>query len=145
MVAIGQLAGSRIDLSGLLLAAVVFGALGVLNDVAMSQAATVEELRSVDPTLGDRTLYRRTMNVGIAHLSASVNTLFFAYLGTALPLLVLFAVQVRGLGFPLSEEIVAVEVVRTLVGAMGIVATVPITTAIAVRMTSRGPSPSTPG
>ena len=138
VVAIGQLAGSRIDLSGLLLAAVVFGALGVLNDVAMSQAATVEELRSVDPTLGDRTLYRRTMNVGIAHLSASVNTLFFAYLGTALPLLVLFAVQVRGLGFPLSEEIVAVEVVRTLVGAMGIVATVPITTAIAVRMTTRG-------
>ncbi len=141
VVAIGQLAGSRIDLSGLLLAAVVFGALGVLNDVAMSQAATVEELRAVDPTMSDQTLYRRTMNVGIAHLAASVNTLFFAYLGTALPLLVLFAVQVRGLGFPLSEEIVAVEVVRTLVGAMGIVATVPITTAIAVRMVARPVAP----
>ncbi|MEO8229077.1 MAG: YibE/F family protein [Chloroflexota bacterium] len=137
---IGQLAGDTIDLSGLLLAAVVFGGLGVLNDVAMSQAATVEEIRSVDPTLGRRTLYGRTMNVGIAHLAATVNTLVFAYLGSALPLLVLFSVQVRGLGFPLNEEIIAVEVVRTLVGSVGIVLTVPITTAIAVRMLTPGPS-----
>jgi uncharacterized membrane protein len=74
------------------------------------------------------------MNVGIAHLAATVNTLVFAYLGSALPLLVLFSIQVRGLGFPLNEEVVAVEVVRTLVGSIGIVLTVPITTAIAVRM-----------
>ena len=134
VLAIGQLAGDTIDLSGLLLAAVVFGGLGVLNDVAISQAATVEELHSVDPTLGPRALYRRTMNVGIAHLAATVNTLVFAYLGSALPLLVLFSIQVRGLGFPLNEEIIAVEVVRTLVGSVGIVLTVPITTAIAVRV-----------
>ncbi len=138
VLAINQLAGNTIDLSGLLLAGVVFGGLGVLNDVAMSQAATVEELRSVDPTIGRRALYGRTMNVGIAHLSATVNTLVFAYLGTALPLLVLFSIQVRGLGFPLNEEIIAVEVVRTLIGSVGIVLTVPITTAIAVRV--MGPS-----
>jgi len=137
---IGQLAGTTIDLSGLLLAGVVFGALGVLNDVAMSQAATVEELRSVDPTIGRRALYGRTMNVGIAHLSATVNTLVFAYLGTALPLLVLFSIQVRGLGFPLNEEIIAVEVVRALIGSIGIVLTVPITTAIAVRVLAPGAS-----
>ena len=117
----------------------------MLNDVAMSQAATVEELRAVDPTIGRRALYGRTMNVGIAHLSATVNTLVFAYLGTALPLLVLFSIQVRGLGFPLNEEIVAVEVVRTLIGSIGIVLTVPITTAIAVRVLApgveSGPSP----
>jgi uncharacterized membrane protein len=138
VLAIGQLAGSTIDLSGLLLAGVIFGGLGVLNDVAISQAATVEELRSVDPTLGRGALYGRTMNVGIAHLAATVNTLVFAYLGSALPLLVLFSIQVRGLGFPLNEEIVAVEVVRTLVGSIGIVLTVPITTAIAVRVLAPG-------
>ncbi|MGZ8501263.1 MAG: YibE/F family protein [Candidatus Limnocylindrales bacterium] len=140
VLAIGQLAGDTIDLSGLLLAAVVFGGLGVLNDVAISQAATVEELHSVDPTLGPRTLYRRTMNVGIAHLAATVNTLVFAYLGSALPLLVLFSIQVRGLGFPLNEEIIAVEVVRTLVGSVGIVLTVPFTTAIAVWVLTSGVS-----
>ena len=83
------------------------------------------------------------MNVGIAHLAATVNTLVFAYLGSALPLLVLFSIQVRGLGFPLNEEIIAVEVVRALVGSIGIVLTVPITTAIAVRVArprSVGPS-----
>jgi uncharacterized membrane protein len=138
VLAINQLAGNTIDLSGLLLAGVIFGGLGVLNDVAMSQAATVEELRSVDPTIGRRALYGRTMNVGIAHLSATVNTLVFAYLGTALPLLVLFSIQVRGLGFPLNEEIIAVEVARTLIGSVGIVLTVPITTAIAVRVMAPG-------
>ena len=115
----------------------IFGGLGVLNDVAMTQAATVEELRSVDPTIGSRALYGRTMNVGIAHLAATVNTLVFAYLGTALPLLVLFSIQIRGLGFPLNEEIIAVEVARTLIGSVGIVLTVPITTAIAVQVMSR--------
>jgi uncharacterized membrane protein len=140
ILAIGQLAGSTIDLSGLLLAGLVFGGLGVLNDVAIGQAATVKELRSVDPSLGRRALYGRTMNVGIAHLAATVNTLVFAYLGSALPLLVLFSIQVRGLGFPLNEEIVAVEVVRALVGSIGIVLTVPITTAIAVRVLTPGPT-----
>lgn len=134
VLAIGQLAGSTIDLSGLLLAGVVFGGLGVLIDVAIGQAATAEELRAVDPTLDRRSLYGRTMNVGVAHLGATVNTLVFAYLGSALPLLVLFSIQVRGLGFPLNEEVIAVEVVRTLIGSIGIVLTVPITTAVAVRM-----------
>ena len=134
VLAIGQLAGDTIDLSGLLLAGVVFGGLGVLIDVAIGQAATAEELRAVDPSLDRRALYGRTMNVGVAHLGATVNTLVFAYLGSALPLLVLFSIQVRGLGFPLNEEVIAVEVVRTLIGSIGIVLTVPITTAVAVRM-----------
>ena len=89
-----------------------------MNDVAISQAATVEELHAVSPSMSMRELYTRTMNVGIAHLAATVNTLVFAYLGAALPLLV-------------NEEIVAVEVVRTIVGSIGILLAVPITTAIA--------------
>jgi uncharacterized membrane protein len=126
-----QLAGDRIDLSGLLLAAVIFGGLGVLNDVAISQAATVEELHAVSPSMSRRELYVRTMNVGIAHLAATVNTLVFAYLGAALPLLVLLALQIESVGLSVNEEIVAVEVVRTLVGSIGILLAVPITTAIA--------------
>jgi uncharacterized membrane protein len=126
-----QLAGDRLDLSGLLLAAVIFGGLGVLNDVAISQAATVEELHAVSPSMSRRELYQRTMNVGIAHLAATVNTLVFAYLGAALPLLVLLALQIESVGLSVNEEIVAVEVVRTLVGSIGILLAVPITTAIA--------------
>jgi uncharacterized membrane protein len=132
-----QLTEGRIDLSGLLLAAVIFGGLGVLNDVAISQAATVDELIDLDPTLGRRELYRRTMNVGTAHLAATVNTLVFAYLGAALPLLVLLAIQVTSFNLTVNEETIAVEVVRTIVGSIGILLAVPATTAIAVWLATR--------
>jgi uncharacterized membrane protein len=132
-----QLTQGRIDLSGLLLAAVIFGGLGVLNDVAISQAATVDELRAVSPTMPRRELYRRTMNVGIAHLAATVNTLVFAYLGAALPLLVLLALQVETFTLTVNEEIIAVEVVRALVGSIGILLAVPATTAIATWLAPR--------
>jgi uncharacterized membrane protein len=71
------------------------------------------------------------MNVGIAHLAATVNTLVFAYLGAALPLLVLLALQVETFTLTVNEEIIAVEVVRALVGSIGILLAVPATTAIA--------------
>ena len=132
-----QLTEGRIDLSGLLLAAVIFGGLGVLNDVAISQAATVDELLDLDPTLGRAELYRRTMNVGTAHLAATVNTLVFAYLGAALPLLVLLAIQVTSFNLSVNEETIAVEVVRTIVGSIGILLAVPATTAIAVWLATR--------
>jgi uncharacterized membrane protein len=132
-----QLTEGRIDLSGLLLAAVIFGGLGVLNDVAISQAATVDELHDLDPSLSRRELYRRTMNVGTAHLAATVNTLVFAYLGAALPLLVVLAIQVASFNLTINEEIVAVEVVRTVVGSIGILLAVPATTAIAVWLATR--------
>jgi uncharacterized membrane protein len=136
-----QLTEGRIDLSGLLLAAVIFGGLGVLNDVAISQAATVDELQAVSPTMPRRELYRRTMNVGIAHLAATVNTLVFAYLGAALPLLVVLAIQVESFSLTVNEEIIAVEVVRALVGSIGILLAVPATTAIAAWMATRTPGP----
>jgi uncharacterized membrane protein len=132
-----QLTEGRIDLSGLLLAAVIFGGLGVLNDVAISQAATVDELLDLDPSLSHGELYRRTMNVGTAHLAATVNTLVFAYLGAALPLLVLLAIQVTSFNLSVNEETIAVEVVRTIVGSIGILLAVPATTAIAVWLATR--------
>jgi len=126
-----QIVGDKIDLSGLLLAAVIFGALGVLNDVAIGQAATVEELALADPGLSRRQLYGRAMNVGVAHLAATVNTLVFAYLGTALPLLVLLSLQLAQFSLSVNQELVAVEIVRAAVGSVGILAAVPATTAIA--------------
>jgi uncharacterized membrane protein len=135
IVTLQQIGGGRIDLSGLLLAAVIFGGLGVLNDVATSQAVTVDELRLADATLSRSDLYRRTMNVGVAHLAATVNTLVFAYLGTALPLLVLLALQIRALNLAINDEVIAVEVVRTIVGSIGVILAVPITTAVAAWLT----------
>ena len=137
VVAIAQLTQGRIDLSGLLLAAVIFGGLGVLNDVAISQAATVDELLEVNPAMRPGELYRRTMNVGTAHLAATVNTLVFAYLGAALPLLVLLAIQVASFNLSVNEEIIAVEIVRTIVGSVGVLLAVPATTAIAVWLATR--------
>lgn len=132
-----QLTRGSIDLSGLLLAAVIFGGLGVLNDVAISQAATVEELHRADPDLSRWELFRRTMNVGTSHLGATINTLVFAYLGTALPLVVLVVIQSSASGATISIEEISVEVMRTAVGAIGIVSAVPLTTAIAVAWVGR--------
>jgi uncharacterized membrane protein len=131
VVSLQQLAGDRIDLSGLLLAAVIFGGLGVLNDVAVTQAVTVEELADLDPGLSRTELYLRTMHIGVAHLGATINTLVFAYLGSALPLLVLLALQIENFSATVSEEVIAVEIVRTVVGSIGILSAVPFSTAIA--------------
>ena len=128
---IAQIAGNTIDLSGLLLAAVIFGGLGVLNDVAITQAVTIDEFRSIDPTMSRRELYRRAMSVGTAHLAATVNTLVFAYLGSALPVIVLLALQIHRLDLAVNDEHIAVEVVRTVVGAIGVLSAVPLTTLIA--------------
>jgi uncharacterized membrane protein len=146
VVYLAQLTNGSIDLSGLLLAAVIFGGLGVLNDVAITQAATVEELHFANPALTPWQLFGRTMNVGVSHLAATINTLVFAYLGTALPLVVLIVLQVSNMAATVSEEGVAVEIIRTLVGAIGVLAAVPITTAIACRWVvvpggSAGPAP----
>jgi uncharacterized membrane protein len=123
-----------IDIRGLLLAAVIFGALGVLDDVTVTQAATVGELASADPAAGPALLARRAMNVGRSHIAATVNTLVLAYVGASLPLIVLFAAGGANPLLIASGEVVAVEIVRALVGSIGIVAAVPLTTLIAVAL-----------
>jgi uncharacterized membrane protein len=139
ILALEQIApGTTIDVSGLLLAAVIFGGLGVLNDVAISQAVTVEELREVDPTASSRAVYTRTMRIGAAHLAANLNTLVFAYLGAALPLVVLLAVQVPDLTVAANQEFMAVEIIRAVVGALGVLAAVPLATAVATLLTGPG-------
>lgn len=129
-------AAGAIDVRGLLLAAFILGALGVLDDVTVTQAATVAELATPDGPRG-RALWAAAMRVGRAHIGATVNTLFLAYVGASLPLLVLFAVSELPAALVVNREIVATEVVRTLVGSIGIVLAVPLTTAIAVVLTDR--------
>jgi uncharacterized membrane protein len=135
------LVGDRIDLQGILLAATVFGALGVLDDVTVTQAATVEQLHRSRPEGERRAVVGRAMRVGRAHIAATVNTLVLAYLGASLPLLLLFALSGESTLTILNGEIVAVEVVRALVGSIGIVAAVPITTLVAAWLIVRdGPT-----
>jgi uncharacterized membrane protein len=126
-----------LDLGGLLFAAIIFGALGILDDVTITQAATVQELYEADPRGSRLDLARRAMNVGRSHIAATVNTLVLAYVGASLPLIVLFAAGHQDPFLISSQEIVAVEIVRALVGSIGIVAAVPITTAVATLLAGR--------
>jgi uncharacterized membrane protein len=125
------LVGERIDLQGILLAATVFGALGVLDDVTVTQATTVDQLHRARPAASRREVIARAMHVGRAHIAATVNTLVMAYLGASLPLLLLFALSRESPLVVLNGEIVAVEAIRALVGSIGIVAAVPLTTLVA--------------
>ncbi len=104
----------------------------------------MHELRSADPSLGVRQLYGRAMNVGRDHVASTVNTLLLAYVGAALPLLLLLAAQDESLGLLIQRELFATEVARTLVGSLGIVAAVPMTTALAAVVLGR-PSSGAPG
>jgi uncharacterized membrane protein len=125
------LLGHGIDARGLLLAGMVIGALGVLDDVTVTQTSSVWELRRANPELGFRALYTSALRIGRDHISSAVNTLALAYTGAALPVLLIFALSGQGFGTMVTTQDIAQEVVRTLVGSIGLVAAVPITTAIA--------------
>jgi uncharacterized membrane protein len=116
--------------SGLVLAGVVVAGLGVLNDVTITQASAIWQLKEVSPELTWRELYRRGMAVGRDHIASTVYTIVFAYAGAALPLLLLFELYRRPVLVSLFSSSVAEEVVRTLVGAIALVLAVPLTTAI---------------
>ena len=126
-----QLEGVEVSFRGLLLAGMVIGALGVLDDVTVSQSATVAALRRANPGLGFGELYRRALDVGRDHIAATVNTLVLAYVGAALPVLLIFSSGELGFFDAVNVELIAQEVVATLVGSTGIIASVPITTALA--------------
>jgi uncharacterized membrane protein len=126
-----QIGNADVSLQGLLLAGMVIGALGVLDDVTISQASTVLALRRANPGLALRRLFGLAMDVGRDHVSATVNTLVLAYVGAALPILLLFSAADLGVGDAVNLEVVAKEIVATLVGSIGLIAAVPITTGLA--------------
>ncbi|MFE2885174.1 YibE/F family protein [Streptomyces sp. NPDC059272] len=125
-----------IDMSGLLLAGVIIGSLGVLDDVTVTQTSAVWELHEANPSMGWRGLYRAGIRIGRDHIASVVNTLVLAYAGAALPLLLLFSIAQSSVGSVANSELVAEEIVRTLVGSIGLVASVPVTTALAALVVS---------
>jgi uncharacterized membrane protein len=133
--------GAPIDARGILLAGIVIGALGVLDDVTVTQVSAVDQLRQARPDASWPELYRSALAIGRDHISSTVNTLFLAYAGAALPLLLLFTEARQGVGSVATREIVATEIVRALVGSIGLVASVPISTALAAKVLTQRATP----
>ncbi|HIE25396.1 MAG TPA: YibE/F family protein [Anaerolineales bacterium] len=122
---------TSINLRGLLLGGIIIGALGVLDDLVITQASALFEIHDANPNLGWRALYKRATNIGQDHVAATVNTLVMAYAGTALPMLLVFSMSKGNYGYIVNFSFVSEEIVRTLVGSLGLIAAVPITTLIA--------------
>jgi len=120
-----------INIKGLLLAGIIIGVLGVWDDIAISQSAIVFQLKEANDKLKFNELYKRAMNVGQDHISSMVNTLVLVYTGAALPLLLIFIDNPHPFSEIVNYEIIADEIVRTLVGSIGLILAVPITTVIA--------------
>ncbi|MEO6605131.1 MAG: YibE/F family protein [Aeromicrobium sp.] len=122
------------NLSGVVVAATVIAGLGVLNDVTVTQASAVWELRAAKPRASAAEIFVSAMRIGRDHIASSVYTLVFAYAGSAMTILLLIVAYQRNLAEMATTEQIAQEIVRTLVGAIGLVLAVPITTALAVLM-----------
>ncbi len=135
---LGQLQ-TPVNFQGLLLAGMIIGTLGVLDDVIISQVAGVQQLLHANPSISRRELIARAYHIGVSHIGSVTNTLFLVYAGSALPLLMLFTIETdRQLGFMqiINLEQVATEIVRTLVGSIGIMLSMPIATVIAAHILS---------
>ena len=122
---------SGLSTEGLLLAGIVIGSLGVLDDVTVTQAATVDELARANPGSGALDLYRAASRVGRSHIASVINTIVLAYAGSALPLMIIIVSQRDSPGDVVTDQIIAQEIVRSIVATLGLIAAVPITTALA--------------
>ncbi len=120
-----------LDLTGLLLGGIIIGLLGVLDDVSITQASVVQELKGANPDFGFKELYVRALRVGRDHVGSLVNTLALAYVGASLPMLLLFSYSESPISILINQEIIAAEVLRIVVGSIGLILTVPLTTALA--------------
>ncbi|MEO8357330.1 MAG: YibE/F family protein [Chloroflexota bacterium] len=135
-----QMLNTQINLRGLLLGGMIIGALGVLDDLVTTQASAVFELHHANPSLDFRQLFRSSMRIGQDHVAATVNTLVLAYAGSSLPMLLMFSLGRGDYGTLINFEFVAEEIVRTLVGSLGLIAAVPLTTVIAILFALRADS-----
>jgi len=138
-----NIASAAVDIKGLVLAGIIIGSLGVLDDVTVTQVSAVWQLHQANPTYGARRLYRAGVEIGRDHIASTVNTLVLAYAGASLPLLLVFTQAGRRLTDVGAGELVAVEVVRTLVGSVGLVTAVPLTTLLAALVITRGAAGAT--
>jgi uncharacterized membrane protein len=129
-----QASSIQIDPRGLLLGGMIIGALGVLDDLVTSQSAAVVEIHDANPALGFRATFQKAMRIGQDHVAATVNTLVLAYTGASLPLLLIFTLGNGSYSYFVNSEFLAEEIVRTLVGSLGLIAAVPISTLIATAL-----------
>lgn len=123
--------GGTLDITGLLLGSIIIGLLGVLDDVSITQASVVQELRRANRELPWQQLYARAVRVGRDHVGSLVNTLALAYVGAALPLVLLYARSDASWLVSLNQEVIAAEILRIVVGSIGLVLAVPFTTLVA--------------
>ncbi|MFA7301682.1 MAG: YibE/F family protein [Candidatus Shapirobacteria bacterium] len=129
-----SLGKTNLDMTGILLAGIIIGALGVLDDVTVSQSAIVQELSQTAKLTKVKDLYSRAMVIGTDHITSMVNTLVLAYAGASMPLMLMFVNNPHPFGEIVNYELIAEEIVRTLVGSIGLVLAVPITTFIAANL-----------
>ena len=138
---LAQMSQTPIDLRGLLLGGMIIGSLGVLDDLVISQSSAVFELHSANPALSFSFLFKRAMNIGHDHVAATVNTLVLAYAGASLPMLLLFTLNSQNPGLLINLDMIAEEIVRTLVGSIGLFMAVPLTTGLACLAAVRAARP----
>jgi len=134
---LSQMSVQSINIKGLLLAGMLIGALGVLDDLVISQSSAVFELYAANSSLGFSFLFKRAMNIGRDHAAATVNTLVLAYAGASLPMLLLFSISNQDPAMLINISFIAEEIVRTLVGSIGLFFSIPITTALAAFLATR--------
>ncbi len=123
--------GGTIDLAGLLLGGIIVGLLGVLDDVSITQSSVVQELKAANPQFSFSDLYERALRVGRDHVGSLVNTLALAYAGASLPLILLYSYSAAPWSIIANQEVITAEIVRILVGSIGLILAVPFTTALA--------------
>lgn len=129
-----DLGRATINFQGLLLAGFIIGAIGVLDDIIVGQIEAVDSLQEANPSLLPKKIFSLAYRIGNTHLGAIINTLFLTYAGAALPLLLLFVInRETGLALPrvINTEIISTEIVRTLVGSIGVMLSMPIATFLA--------------
>jgi uncharacterized membrane protein len=126
-----QIGAANIDLAGIILGGVVIGALGAIDDMTVTQASAVWELRAANPGTSRRSLAAAGLRIGRDHVASTVNTLALAYAGASMPVLLLLVLSRQPIGGLVSGEVLATEILRTLVGSIGLVAAVPLTTWLA--------------
>lgn len=127
-----QSTNGHLNVAGLLIAGLVIGSLGVLNDVTVTQASAVWELHDANPALSRTRLYTSAMRIGRDHIASTIYTLLLAYAGAALPVLLLLTLSNQPVGVAINGDLIASDIVRSLVGGIGLLLAVPLTTAAAV-------------
>jgi uncharacterized membrane protein len=128
----------ELDLRGLVLGGIVLGTLGVLDDVTIGQSSAIFELHSANPALPWTALFRHGMAIGRDHIASMINTLLLAYVGASLPFFLLLVLYQEPLGYLLNRELLVQEIIRTLVGSLGLIMAVPVTSLIASWMAKEG-------